>query len=300
MMKGRIASMLRKVFALTLCVGAIPFLFNAHVYAGEEAELPATEEIASAGKTSQWLDDYHKPIGLTYNAQAKIQTTYLWRGMYCGSANIQASANVGYGGLYLDMWWNIGVEDWTFKDFEPELDLSLGFSRWGLDVYLLYVHNFDCGFFDFNNYPDKGNRLEVNVKYIVSSKLPLGIHWGTRVSGADGYVNNAGDTVRAWSSYAEIFYTQKLPYGLSLYGEIGMTPWKSRYTRFEGNCALTNITLRLRKDWSVTEHCGLMLMGQLTINPYLAATDKSSVEWHSFEPFNQSVNVNVGLGVYLK
>ena len=51
-MKGRIASMLRKVFALTLCVGAIPFLFNAHVYAGEEAEVPATEEIASAGKTS--------------------------------------------------------------------------------------------------------------------------------------------------------------------------------------------------------------------------------------------------------
>lgn len=249
---------------------------------------------------SKWLDDYKAPVGLTYNAQARIQTSYLWRGLYCGGANIQASANVGYGGLYLDMWWNIGVTDWTFKTFQPEVDLSLGFARWGLDVYLLYVHNFNCGFFDFHNYAGKGNRLEVNVKYTVSSKLPLGIHWGTRVSAADGYVNAVGDTVFAWSSYAEIFYTQKLPYDLSLYGEIGITPWKSRFTNYQGDFAVNNITIRLRKDWSVSKHCGLMLMGQLTINPYLAATDKSSVEWHSFNPGRQSVNVNVGFGAYLK
>ena len=291
----KISQILKQVVAPMLFIGALPFLFSARAYASD-----GSQESGAKSQASRWLDDYSAPVGLTYNAQARLQTSYLWRGMYCGAANIQASANVGYGGLYLDMWWNIGVDDWSFKTFQPELDLSLGFARWGLDVYLLYVHNFNCGFFDFHNYAGKGNRLEVNVKYTVSSKLPLGIHWGTRVSAADGYVNAVGDTVFAWSSYAEIFYTQKLPYDLSLYGEIGITPWKSRFTNYEGDFAVNNITIRLRKDWSVSKHCGLMLMGQLTINPYLAATDKSSVEWHSFNPGRQSVNVNVGFGAYLK
>lgn len=291
----KISKILKQVVAPVLFIGALPFLFSARAYAGEEKS-----EATPPKAENKWLDDYSKPVGLTYNAEAKLQTTYLWRGLYCGGANIQGSADVGYGGLYLEMWWNIGVTDWAFKRFQPELDLSLGFSRWGLDVYLLYVHNFNCGFFDFNNYADKGNRLEVNVRYVVSSKLPLGVHWGTRVSAADGYLNAAGEVVRAWSSYAAIFYTQKLPYDLSLYGEIGITPWKSRYTNFQGDFAVNNITIRLRKDWSVSKHCGLMLMGQLTINPYLAAADKSSVEWHSFDPSRQSVNVNVGFGAYLK
>ena len=297
----KISQILKQVVAPMLFIGALPFLFSARAYAGELSESGVkSQESGIRSQESRWLDDYSAPVGLTYNAQARLQTSYLWRGMYCGAANIQASANVGYGGLYLDMWWNIGVDDWSFKTFQPELDLSLGFARWGLDVYLLYVHNFNCGFFDFHNYAGKGNRLEVNVKYTVSSKLPLGIHWGTRVSAADGYVNAVGDTVFAWSSYAEIFYTQKLPYDLSLYGEIGITPWKSRFTNYQGDFAVNNITIRLRKDWSVSKHCGLMLMGQLTINPYLAATDKSSVEWHSFNPGRQSVNVNVGFGAYLK
>ena len=88
-----------------LCIGALPFVFNARIYASERGQ-----EIRQ-----KYFDDYKAPVGLTYNAQARIQTSYLWRGLYCGGANIQASANVGYGGLYLDMWWNIGVDDWSFK-----------------------------------------------------------------------------------------------------------------------------------------------------------------------------------------
>ena len=297
MLKDRFISMLRKVIALTVFVGAIPFLFGARVCANE---ITSVEEQEVVRKENKWLDDYHKPVGLTYNAKAVLQTAYIWRGLSVGAANIQASANVGYGGLYLDMWWNIGVASWDFKTFQPEVDLSLGFARWGLDVFLLYIHNFDCGFFDFHNYPGRGNRLELNVKYTVSSKLPLGIVWATRVGASDGYLNAAGDAVMAYSSYAALFYTQNLPYNLSLYGEIGITPWKSCYTGYKGDFAVTNITLRLRKDWSLSERCGMMLHGQLTMNPYLMATDKSSIEWHSFNPSAQSIIVNVGLGVYLK
>ena len=249
---------------------------------------------------SRWLDDYSKPVGFTYGAQARIQPAYMWRGLYCGAANIQASANVGYGGLYLDMWWNIGVTDWTFNTFQPEVDLSLGFSRWGLDIYALYIHNFNTGFFDFHNYPDKGNRLELNARYTISSKLPLCFVWATRIAASDGYLNAAGDTIQAYSSYAEINYTKALPYGLSLYGAVGISPWRSVYSNYKGDFVVNNVELRLRKDWSVSEHCGLMLQGQLCINPSAIAADKSSVKWNPTNPGNQSVNANIAFGVYLK
>ena len=260
-----------------LCIGALPFVSSASAYAQEKVE---SEEWRVESK---YFDDYSKPVGLTYNAQARIQTSYLWRGLYCGGANIQASANVGYGGLYFDMWWNIGVTDWTFKTFEPEVDFSLGFARWGLNVYLLYIHNFNCPFFDFHNYADRGNRLELDLRYTLSSKIPLSILWATRIAASDPVLNNQGEVVRAYSSYLELSYTQALPSGFSLYGAIGMTPWKGVYNPY--GAALQNIEVRLRKDWSVAERCGLMLQGQLAVNP--AA------------PINV-INLNAIFGVYLK
>lgn len=275
--------------ALVLCIGALPFVIGAGAYAEENRS------------TADWLwEDYRKPVGLTYNAQAKIQTAYLWRGLYSGAANIQASANVGYGGLYLDMWWNIGVRDWRFNSFQPEVDFSLGFSRWGLNIYALFIHNFNTPFFDFNNYHDRGNRLELNLRYTLSPKVPLCIAWGTRIAAADGYLDENGNLIRAYSSYAEISYTQALPLGFSLYGALGITPWRSIYTRYRGNAGVVNIDIRLRKDWSLSEHCGLMLQGQLSINPTLLAANLSSAQWHPYAPSTQTVNTNLIVGVYLK
>ena len=232
--------------------------------------------------------------------EAKLNTAYLWRGLYAGGPNIQASANVGYGGGYVDVWWNLGLEGWAFKHFQPEVDISLGFNRWGLNVFLLYIHNFNSGFFDFHNYPDHGNRLEVNVRYTLSSKIPLSILWATRVSAADGYLNEAGEVVRAWSSYAELSYTQKLPLGLSLYGAVGITPWKSIYTGFEREFGVVNVDLRLRKDWSLGSHLGMMLVSQIVINPSALKADRNSLFWHPLNPAKQSVNLNVTYGIYLK
>ena len=281
------------MIALVLCIGALPIVYNVSAHAGE-----AVSHQPSA--VSYLWDDYKKPVGLTYSAQAKIQTAYLWRGLYAGSANVQGDVSVGYGGLYADMWWNIGVTDWTFSTFEPEVDLSIGFERWGVNIFLLYIHNFDCRFFDFTNYPDKGNRVELDVRYTLSPKVPLTLVWATRLAGADGYMNDAGDTIRAYSSYAEINYTQALPLGFSLYGAIGITPWRSCYTFYQRHFAVQNVELRLRKDWSVTERCGMMLQGQITINPSALAANKKSVEWHPDYPWEQAVNANVTFGVYLK
>lgn len=286
-------SFIRKsVITLALCVGVLPFINYASAYANEETK-----------NTAQWLwEDYMKPVGLTYNAQAKIQSTYLWRGQFSGGPNLQASANVGYGGAYFDMWWNVGTYDWRFESFQPEVDLSIGFNRYGLNVYLLYVHHFDCPFFDFNNGFGAGNRLEVNAKWTLSNKIPLTIHWATRVSAVDGYFKDTTDNslTRAYSSYLEISYVHTFKYDISLSGAIGITPWKSTYTAYVHDAGVVNIDLKLRKDWSLSRHCGLMLQGQFCINPTLLAADHNSARWRPYEPAGQTINANVTLGVYLK
>lgn len=275
------AQQIKRLMALMLCIGALPFVFGASAYAedGEKSEVSDQKsEIRS-----KYFDDYSAPVGFTYNAQAKMQASYLWRGKYSGGPNIQGSANVGYGGLYFDMWWNIGVTDWTFKVFQPEVDFSLGFSRWGLNVYVLYIYNFNTPFFDFGNYANKGNRLELNVRYTLSSKIPLSFLWATRVAASDGYLDENGNVVRAYSSYAEISYTQNLRDGWSVYGAIGVTPWKGTYN--PNGAALQNIEFRIRKDWDLGNRCGLMAQGQVAVSPMTAIN---------------VINLNATVGVYLK
>jgi len=286
----------KRVIALAFCVGAMTFLLCTPAYARE-----ANDSVVATKQQNPWLDDYHKRIGFTYGAEAKIQTAYLYRGRYCGGPNIQGEASVGYGGLYGVMWWNIGVETWEFKTFQPEVDFIIGFARWGLDISMLYVHNFDRRFFDLTNYLSGGNSIELRARYTVSSKLPLSILWATRVGGADGYLNPAtGDTIRAWSSYLEISYTHHFPYDISLYGGFGITPWKSRFTRFKRDFAVPVLELRLRKNWDMGNRCGLMLQGTLLLNPSALAADHSSYRWHPYDPWNQSINTNIAFGVYLR
>lgn len=289
-------SYIQKVVALVVLIGALPFLNNASASARK-----GEEESQESRVESRWLDDYSQPVGFTYSAQATLNAAYLWRGLYVGAANLQASASVGYGGLYADLWWNIGTTDWRFNTFQPEMDITIGFNRWGLNAYALLVHNFNCGLFDFSNRVGRGgNSFEVGLRYTVSSKLPLSILWSTRLSATDGYISTQGDTIRAYSTYAEISYTHPLPHGLSLYGAIGITPWKSVYTGYQRDFAVQNIEIRLRKDWDLSKHCGLKLQGALSINPSALAADKTTAQWHPYTPDNQSINANICAGIYLK
>ena len=278
-----------------MVIGVMPFLIYTPAYAHVKD---------STSAASKWFDDYRKPVGFTYGLSATVNANYLWRGLYAGGLSFQPDANVGYGGLYADMWWSLGATDWVFRKFQPEVDVTIGFARWGLDVYVLYIHNFDCNFFDFRNYPSggscAGNRLEIDVKYTLSSKIPLTITWATRVAASDGYTNAAGDTIRAYSSYAEISYTHHLPYEMSISAAVGLTPWKSLYTGYQRDFAVCNVSVGLRKDWSLSEHCGLMLRGLLVINPSALAADQSTAQWKPASPGAQSVNANIGVGVYWK
>lgn len=284
-----------RVVALTILVGALPFLIPAYAQASA-----SDERRDSLSAKERWLDDYSQPVGFTYGVQMSLNTTYLWRGLYCGALNLQPTANVGYGGLYLDVWGNIGTEDWSFRTFQPEIDLTLGFNRWGLDVHVLYIHNFKHGLFDLNYYDSGRNALELALRYTVSSKLPLSLLWATRFTAADSYVNEANDTIRAYSSYCELSYTHHFRYGMDLYGAIGITPWKSLYTGYQRGFAVQNIEIRLSHERSLSEHIGLRVQTTLSINPSALAADPETVSWHPHSPSKQSINTNASLTLFLK
>lgn len=286
--------------ALALIVGALPFLFPLTA----DARIPKKQDFGErrVDKVGPWLDDPHEKIGFTYGAWAQLQTNYIWRGMYIGGLSLQGSADVGYGGLYLDMWWNLGADDYAFTGFQPEMDLTLGFSRWGLDLSVMYVYNFNKSLFDFHNYApgQGGNGLEVRARYTVSSKLPLSILWATRVSAKDGFINADGDLQRAYSSYLELSYTHHFDCDVSLFGALGITPWRSMYTNYEGGATVCNLQMGCTKSWQVSKHCGLRLTAQLMMNPYyLAHRDMADKYFDSRQLGCPALNGNIGFGVYL-
>lgn len=265
-----------RTMALFLCL-----LAGARAYAQDT--VPAKKK---------WLDDYPKHVGFTWNAQVKAVANYLWRGVYVGGLALQPSAQVGYGGLYLDMWWNIGSYDWTFKHnpanarvkgFNPEVDLTIGFSRWGLTVYYMHMYYFDTynngdkttyinggnsRFFDFSNPAQGGITQEWGLSYRVSDRLPLSILIATRTWGRDGYTNDNGERKRAYSTYIELGYDFSLPWQLMLEARLGMTPTKSIYTGYQTDFAVVNVSAKLSRSWQVSQHCDMNVFAQMMINPY--------------------------------
>lgn len=195
----------------------------------------------------------------SWSLNATMTSNYIWRGLYCGGPSLQLDATVDYAGFFANMWWNVGATDWTFAAFNPELDLSIGFSRWGLSIYYIHCFYFDqyqdgtpSKLFDFKNYPRGGGGTtgEWRVAYRVSDKLPLSFLVGVRTFSRDGY--KVGEELkRAYSTYIELGYDFALGENWQLDARLGMTPAKSLYTRFEGDFAVTMIGLKLHKTWEI-------------------------------------------------
>ena len=292
-------SMVRPIDRTSLKAGG-----DAHDTIGTSMVRPIDRTSLSSDRTSlksRWLDEHPKRLGLTYGADINLVANYIWRGLYVGGPSVQASANVGYGGLFVDMWWNVGSTDWAFQGFLPEVDISVGFSRWGFRLFVIHMCYFDgTGLFDFKQAApgQPGNTTELRAGYKVSSKLPLSILWCTRFTSRDGYLLEDGTVKRAWSSYLELGYDFALPYDMTLSARLGMTPWKSLYTGYQGDFAVNNIALTLRKDWSLSAHCGLHLSADLMLNPWRIS--RENIRWSATEPGEQRLNANISCGVYLK
>ncbi len=250
----------------------------------------------------------------SWSANAVLTSNYIWRGLYCGGPSLQVDATIDYAGFFANMWWNVGTTDWTFTQFNPEVDISLGFNRWGLSVYYIHCFYFDryqdgspSKFFDFKNHPKGGGGTtgEWRVGYRVSDKVPLSVLVGVRTFSRDGYyeevkMGNGEVTTslkRAYSTYIELGYDFALGENWQLDARFGMTPAKSLYTGFQGDFAIALIGLKLQKTWSF-EYCQVKGFANVMLRPWQLTKDNLLLP--IAQSGDQRLNMSVGCSVSVK
>ena len=88
---------------------------------------------ASAEETKE------KESAFFYEVGADVVSAYLWRGQNLGGLSIQPSVTLGWNGLYLCTWANIGADNWKFQNLNPELDVTIGYDNYGVQLDLTHL-----------------------------------------------------------------------------------------------------------------------------------------------------------------
>lgn len=263
------------------------------------------EESGELVAEKKWLDDYPAHVGFTWGASASVTSNYIWRGLYVGGLSAQVDATVGYGGFFANLWWNVGATDWAFTGFNPEVDLSIGFSRWGFQFYYLHMYYFDhyadgtrSRYFDMKNHAPSGGGTtgEWRMSYRVSNKLPLSILLAMRTFGRDGYLLEGGTLKRAYSTYIELGYDFDLTHDWTLAARVGMTPAKSMYTGYQGNFAVNLVGLKLQKQWNMQGYA-VQAFAHVMLNTWNVNADNLilPVAQAGGQKLNMAVGCNVGI-----
>lgn len=172
-------------------------------------------------------------------------SSYVWRGMYQGSAALQPEVSLGWKGLELSAWGSTGLAD----DLR-EIDLTLSYTIGGLT---LSVVDYWC------NTDTTGHCFEGAIAYDFG---PVKASWQTFFAGND---YQEIDGRRAFSSYLEISAPFQLG-GLDWEATVGMVPWASDYYESEG-FSLNCLSLKATKNIPITEKFVLPLYCQLVANP---------------------------------
>ena len=269
--------------------------------------LPLRAQVQESANESDAKPADMKESLFSWSASALVTSNYIWRGLYCGGPSLQLDATVGYAGFYVNMWWNIGATDWTFTGFNPEVDFTIGFSRWGLNINYLHCFYFDkypdgspTRFFDFKNHPRGGGGTtgEWRISYRVSDKIPLSCLVAFRTFGRDGYyVESVDETAdlelkRAYSTYIELGYDFDLSQDWMLAARLGITPSKSLYTAYQGNFAVTLVGLKLTKSWSL-DMGRLNAFAHVMLQPW--QVNKDNLIMPIDKAGDQKLNLAVGL-----
>ncbi len=205
-------------------------------------------------------------MATTATAQDKVETTiaadfvnqYIWRGQKCGEVSIQPTLGVGYKGLSLSAWGNVGLSD---PSDTKELDLTLAYSTGGFNVGVTDYWFNDPNTKYFSYAAHKTSHLfEANVGYDFG---PLSLQWFTNFAGNDG-ANKSGK--RAYSSYFEATAPFKLG-GCDWSASVGMVPWATNSYANANGFAVTNISLKASKDIKITNSFSVPVFASVAANP---------------------------------
>ncbi len=253
----------------------------------------------------------NKEIGLSFEVGADVVSSYLWRGQNLGGISIQPSVTLGWKGLYVSGWANIGADNWTFEDLNPELDITIGYDNYGfqLDLTHLYYFNqepyFPKGGFDIVPSQESSSTMEAHIGFHLGDlveKVPLSVDWYTTIYGSDFYLNDDGEFQRAWSTYVQVGYDFQLPLGLVLGARVGIIPWRSSYTGYEEvwtnakTVALNNINLRIERTFDL-KSISVGFWGECMLNCY--GLDKTNLTTALENKFEQRFNTCIGGCIYI-
>lgn len=203
--------------------------------------------------------------GMSATAQDEVETTvsadvvstYVWRGMECGSAAIQPTLGIGYKGLSLSAWGSYGLVDThDAKEFDLTLAYSTGGFNIGITDYWFNTPEERYFLYDANK---TSHIFEANIGYDFG---PAAIQWFTNFAGNDGYNKNGK---RAYSSYVELSAPFKLA-SVDWSAAVGAVPYATDFYGVDG-FAVTNVSLKATKDIKVTDSFSIPVFAQVAANP---------------------------------
>ena len=203
--------------------------------------------------------------GMSATAQDEVETTvaadvvstYVWRGMECGSAAIQPTLGIGYKGLTLSAWGSYGLVDTNdAKEFDLTLAYSTGGFNIGITDYWFNTPEERYFLYDANK---TSHIFEANIGYDFG---PAAIQWFTNFAGNDGYNK---DGKRAYSSYVELSAPFKLA-SVDWSAAVGAVPYATDFYGVDG-FAVTNVSLKATKDIKVTDSFSIPVFAQVAANP---------------------------------
>ncbi len=203
--------------------------------------------------------------GMSATAQDEVETTvsadvvstYVWRGMECGSAAIQPTLGIGYKGLSLSAWGSYGLVDThDAKEFDLTLAYSTGGFNIGITDYWFNTPEERYFLYDANK---TSHIFEANIGYDFG---PAAIQWFTNFAGNDGYNK---DGKRAYSSYVELSAPFKLA-SVDWSAAVGAVPYTTDFYGVDG-FAVTNVSLKATKDIKVTDSFSIPVFAQVAANP---------------------------------
>ncbi len=236
--------------------------------------------------------------GFTWSVGAELNSAYLYRGINYGGLSLQPEASLGYGGLAVTAWGNIGPDNNQFIEFTPELDITLSYSIFGFTVGATHFYYFDeSPYFGFKD--GSSSQIEAFAEFDLGElveKLPLRVGWYTLVAGEDW---NPITNQRAYSSYLEVEMDFELPLGFYLTPTVGMTPWGSYYTDYEGDFAVNNVSLKAGWCLELGDHFTLDVYAQGMLNTYGITKDNLVTEIKN-RYGTQKMNGLIGVGIWLE
>ena len=191
---------------------------------------------------------------------ADFVTQYIWRGLDSGNVSVQPTLGVGYKGLSLTAWGNVGFTSTDTKEFDLTLAYTTGGFNIGITDYWFSVGGDDPEnrYFKYNAH-STNHVFEANIGYDFGV---FSLQWFTNFAGNDGF--NKSDK-RAYSSYAEVAVPFKLA-TCDWTATAGVVPFATTFYRTEG-FAVTNLALKATKEIKITDSFSVPIFGQVVANP---------------------------------